>query len=162
MMSQMYERLLMCNSNLLRPMFAAVLVALLLVPATFAAEGTWETMSEQDADGKIPGWMFYSEDTETQVQAVWQLSDGLLVCQGSPKGYLYTEKNYTDFVLRLQWRWPSEASPANGGVLLRMTGEHKIWPRSLEAQINAGDAGDFWGLGGYQLEGPAERTRSIE
>ena len=47
-------------------------------------------------------------------------------------------------------------------MLVRTTGEHKIWPRSLEAQINAGDAGDFWGLDGYELSGPAERMRSMD
>lgn len=46
--------------------------------------------------------------------------------------------------------------------MIRMTGEHKIWPRSLEAQINAGQAGDFWGLDGYGLSGPAERMKSLE
>ena len=64
--------------------------------------------------------------------------------------------------MKLQWRWPPGKKPGKGGVLLRMTGENKIWPKSLEAQINVGDAGDFWGLDGYALSGPAERSRSLE
>ena len=47
-------------------------------------------------------------------------------------------------------------------MLIRTTGPHKIWPRSLEAQINAGHAGDFWGLDGYSLQGPAERSKTID
>jgi hypothetical protein len=77
-------------------------------------------------------------------------------------GYLYTKKDYGDFVLKLQWRWPAGKKPGNGGVLIRMAGEHRIWPRSLEAQLNAGSAGDFWGLAGYPLAGPAERMRSSD
>ena len=42
-----------------------------------------------------------------------------------------------------------------------MTGASKIWPKSLEAQINAGDAGDFWGLDGYTLSGPTDRMKAL-
>ncbi len=46
-------------------------------------------------------------------------------------------------------------------MLIRTTGENKIWPKSLEAQINAPDAGDFWGLNGYSFSGPEERLKSL-
>jgi len=92
---------------------------------------------------------------------VWRMEDGVLVCSGNPLGYLYTRQDYRDFTLKLEWRWP-EDKPGKGRVLIRMTGLHKIWPRSLEAQINAGGAGDFWGLDGYGLIGPVERMRSLE
>ena len=36
----------------------------------------------------------------------------------------------------------------------------RIWPKSLKAQINAGDAGDFWGLDAYRLSGPSDRTKT--
>jgi hypothetical protein len=77
-------------------------------------------------------------------------------------GYLYTNKAYGDFVLRLQWRRPAGNAPGKGGVLIRMTGAHRIWPKSLEAQLNWPGAGDFWGLAGYALNGPAERLQSVE
>jgi hypothetical protein len=86
----------------------------------------------------------------------------VLTCQGTPKGYLYTAKDYRNFTLTLEWRWLPDKKPGNGGVLIRMTGDHKIWPQSLEAQLNAGQAGDFWGLNGYKLTGPAARLESSE
>lgn len=105
----------------------------------------------------------FSEDPKTKFGDVWKYSrDGVLVCKGMPKGYIYTEEDFTNFVLKLEWRWPPGKKPGNGGVLLRMNGSHKIWPKSLEAQINTGDAGDFWGLDGYRLAGPAERSQSLE
>ena len=42
-----------------------------------------------------------------------------------------------------------------------MTGDHKIWPKSLEAQINANDAGDFWGLDGYVYSGDPVRRSTL-
>ncbi len=110
----------------------------------------------------LDAWECYLADPQAKVQDVWRIEDGVLICSGKPLGYLYTKRNYSDFVLKLQWRWPPEKKPGNGGVLIRMTGEHRIWPRSLEAQFNAGNAGDFWGLGGYRLSGPAERIRTSD
>lgn len=112
------------------------------------------------SDGSF--WKMFSEGSDVPTAASWKCSDGILICKGSPKGYLYSVNDYTNFVLRLQWRWPENKKPGKGGVLLRMTGPDKIWPKSLEAQINAGDAGDFWGLDGYPLTGPADRTECVE
>lgn len=107
-------------------------------------------------------WDCYLDDPAVQLEDVWSIEEGVLICKGTPLGYLYTKKDYDDFVLKLDWRWPPGKKPGNGGVLIRMIGWHKIWPKSLEAQLNAGSAGDFWGLDGYGLSGPAERMRTIE
>jgi hypothetical protein len=112
--------------------------------------------------GSFEGWQSYHEGGAS-TQDVWTLDDqGVLHSKGSPLGYLYTENEYGSFVLELDWRWPPGEPPGKGGVLIRTTGPHKIWPKSLEAQINAGDAGDFWGLDGYQLDGPEDRRRSLD
>lgn len=113
-----------------------------------------------DLDGGF--WSFYSADPNAQMQDVWRVEDGVLICSGSPLGYLYSNEQFDNFVMKLEWRWPPDGEPGKGGVLLRMTGEHKIWPKSLEAQINAGGAGDFWGLDGYELLGPPDRTSSLD
>ncbi len=145
-----------------------ILAALLgwLTAVAFAraeSPGFVKLLAEQRPDGEFSGWRSFHDAPDTKTGEVWTLkADGVLHCKGKPLGYLYTENDYTNFVLRLEWRWPEGAEPGAGGVLLRTTGAHRIWPRSLEAQINTGDAGDFWGLYGYKLEGPAERTRALE
>jgi len=107
-------------------------------------------------------WSSYSSDADVEMQDVWSVEDGALICSGSPLGYLYSNELFDNFRLKLEWRWPPDGEPGKGGVLIRMSGEHKIWPKSLEAQINAGDAGAFWGLDGFELSGPADRTSSID
>ena len=131
-------------------------------PLARGGEKESSLLTRQDASGQLPGWEFYTEKDGTKIGDVWTLRDGVLTCQGTPKGYLYTSKDYKNFVLTLEWRWVPDKKPGNGGVLIRMTGTHKIWPKSLEAQINAGQAGDFWGLDGYVLHGPAERSKAVE
>jgi hypothetical protein len=111
----------------------------------------------------LKAWVCYLADPKVKLQDVWSIDDdGVLICKGTPLGYLYTKREYGDFILKLDWRWPPGKKPGNGGVLIRMTGQHRIWPKSLEAQLNAGEAGDFWGLDGYNLSGPAERMKTAE
>jgi hypothetical protein len=101
-------------------------------------------------NGEIVGWKSFSEDPKAKTADVWTLTpEGVLACKGKPNGYLYTEKSYANFVLTLQWRSPPGKQPGSGGVLVRMTGKHRIWPKSLEAQLNGGAEGDFWGLDGF-------------
>ncbi|MCL4176580.1 MAG: DUF1080 domain-containing protein [Verrucomicrobia bacterium] len=44
-------------------------------------------------------------------------------------------------------------------MLVRMTGEHGIWPRCLEFQLNQKQAGDFWAIRGYEFTGPPEQLQ---
>jgi len=145
-------------------LFVATIVLSLcsVLRAADPVDSSLNLLTSQDDAGQLSGWKSFHEDGAATGK-VWRLGDdGVLICKGLPKGYIYTEKDYGDFTLELEWRWPPDGEPGNGGVLLRTTGKHKIWPKCLEAQINAGDAGDFWGLGGYELRGPAERSKSLE
>jgi hypothetical protein len=110
----------------------------------------------------LDGWGYFLADENVAMEDVWSFEDGVLVCKGEPLGYIYTEKECRDFVLRLEWRRPAGKEPGKGGILVRTVGPDQIWPKSLEAQINYPDAGDFWGLIGYELSGPAERMKVVE
>ena len=152
------------RSILLIPLIA-LLGILLDTPGQSAerADDQRAMITSQTAAGELSGWKSFHEDAKARTGDVWRLTDdGVLVCEGTPKGYLYTEKDHLNFILDLEWRWPLGKKPGNGGVLIRMTGDHRIWPRSLEAQLNAGQAGDFWGLVGYPLDGPEQRKKTLE
>jgi len=71
---------------------------------------------------------------------------------GEDFGYIVTEKKYRDFRLVLEFKWgekkypPRENAKRDAGILYHAdfySGD-KIWPRSLEFQIQEGDCGDFW------------------
>jgi hypothetical protein len=90
---------------------------------------------------------------------VWHVKDGVLVCSGNPVGYIRTTADYTNFVLRLEWRFNPETKKAgNSGVLLRMVGPDKVWPRSIEAQLHSGNAGDFWNIDEFRMTTDPART----
>ncbi len=111
-------------------------------------------------DGRsLSGWTgFHMEDAATE--DVWRVEDGVLICRGTPSGYLRTEASFTNFILDLEWRWdPVSKEAGNSGVLLRMTGEDKVWPRSLEAQLQSGSAGDFWLIDSFPMRPDPRRWR---
>ena len=106
----------------------------------------------------LAGWKtFLSEDVDPG--SVWSVEDGVLICKGKPTGYIRTVDDYENFVLTLDWRFnPLTKEAGNSGVLLRMTGEDKIWPRSIEAQLQSGNAGDFWLIDQFPMQVAPERT----
>jgi len=99
----------------------------------------------------LDGWTFSSDNQKE----VWSAKDGLLVDKGRPVGYIRTTNDYTNYILRLQFR---HAGSGNGGVLLRMVGEDKVWPRSIEAQGQFGSAGDIWNIDKFPMKVAEDRT----
>lgn len=77
---------------------------------------------------------------------MWSVKDGVVHCAGKPNGYMQTTRDYSDYKLHLEWRWVDK--PSNSGVLLHTTGPDKLWPKSIECQLQSGNAGDFWLIGG--------------
>lgn len=93
----------------------------------------------------LDGWHRYVDDPNVDPKTVWEVREGAIWCKGSPNGFIRTKKQFGDFKLVLEWRWPEE--PGNSGVLVRMTGEEKIWPLCMEAQLKHERAGDVVGMG---------------
>lgn len=107
----------------------------------------------------LTGWTHHLQGS-AQAEDVWRVQDGVLVCSGSPAGYLRTTTDYEDYVLYLEWRFsPVTRQAGNSGVLLRMNGPDKVWPRSIEAQLMSGRAGDFWNIGEMPMKVDPKRTR---
>jgi hypothetical protein len=110
----------------------------------------------------LDGWTAFVPDLAAKQQdqaSVWSVEDRVLVCKGNPVGYIRTKDKYTNFVLRLQWRFsPVTKQAGNSGVLVRMVGEDKVWPKSVEAQLQSGNAGDFWNIGDFVMTADPART----
>ncbi len=107
------------------------------------------------------GWTYHLSDPKARWQDVWSIDpkERAIICKGNPAGYIRTMMPYTNYIFRLQWRFsPVTKKAGNSGVLLRLTGPDKVWPRSVEAQLQSGAAGDFWLIDGAPLDTPAERV----
>lgn len=107
----------------------------------------------------LSGWTCHLDDPNVKMEEVWSVKDGVLHCTGKPVGYLITKKNdFENYVLSLEWRWPGQGG--NNGVLVHVTKPEAlgVWPKSLEVQLQSGEAGDFWVIGTtLEIEKPEGR-----
>ena len=110
----------------------------------------------------------YTEDASVDLEDVATVADSVLHIAGSPYGYLQTERWFRDYVLDLEWRWPEgddgQPRAGNSGVLVHTTAPFIFytWPCSLEVQLQAGSAGDFWVIGDdVDIRVEDEQTRRV-
>lgn len=99
-------------------------------------------------------------DGGAQVAPSFLVRDGLLVTPGSPEGHLITDREFRDYRLVVEYRWPGE--PGNCGVLVHASTPRRLYgmfPQSLEVQMHAGNAGDFWCIGEDIVVPDMERRR---
>jgi Domain of Unknown Function (DUF1080) len=84
-------------------------------------------------------------DASPDLSPSFIVRNGVLVSLGNPKGHLVTKEAYKDYRLEAEYRFPGK--PGNCGVLVhasRPRALYKMFPQSIEVQMNSGDAGDFW------------------
>ena len=143
----------------------AITLGLLVIAAT-ASVSCSSTSDTGSLSGKqielfngrdLEGWSYHLVDLDVKMQDVWSVRDGLRICRGEPLGYLHTAGSYKNFKLVVEWRWAPGKKPGNSGVLMRINGEPRGIPRSIEAQLGSGSAGDFYGFHGMQIDGAPER-----
>lgn len=143
------------------------LLTLLAVCALTARAGEPVTPKEKTPlfNGKdLTGWVRFAPGGN--VDEMWSVKDGVIHCTGKPNGYIRTEQTYRDYRLGVDWRWTDK--PTNSGVLLHKTGEDKVWPTCIEAQLMHENAGDFWILQGATIQvkgktvGPGAYVNSVK
>ncbi|MGB2819770.1 MAG: DUF1080 domain-containing protein, partial [Phycisphaerae bacterium] len=100
----------------------------------------------------LTGWTPSSD----ALKETFAVQGGVITDTGRPAGYIRTEKDHTNYTLHLQMR---HIKPGNSGVLVRMTGADKVWPKSIEAQGQSGSMGDIWNIDRFAMKAAAERTR---
>src|SRR3982074_2035105 len=84
-------------------------------------------------------------DSNVRLRNPFLVRNGLLRTLGEPRGHLITDSSYRDYRLEVEYRFP--AAPGNAGVLVHASTPRALYgmfPRSIEVQMEHGNAGDFW------------------
>lgn len=84
---------------------------------------------------------------------------------GQHFGAVTTKSEFENYHLQLQFKWgeekwmPRKNSKRDSGLLYHSVGEQAqgwfFWMLSEEFQIQEGDSGDYWGVGGTMVDAPA-------
>ena len=99
-------------------------------------------------------WYVFLEGSQKNKDslAVFQFENGMIHVSGQKFGYIATEESFSNFHLKLEFKWGVKKYPPrlnekrDAGILYNVDiyNGDKIWPRSLECQIQEGDCGDIW------------------
>jgi len=94
----------------------------------------------------LSGWSYIIGDAPSDITKVCSVKEGVLVCVGSPNGYLQVGGVRENYLLHFEWRWPTTNPKNNGGGLINMTAgalQENLWPICFQAQLKTQSAGDY-------------------
>ena len=106
------------------------------------------TKSTSLFNGKnLEGWHIDVPEMDTIPSTInpFIVRDGHLVSLGTPRGHLITNKECKNYRLNIEYRFVG--TPGNCGILVHASTPralYKIFPKSIEVQMEHENAGDFW------------------
>lgn len=125
-----------------------LLILVIGVATTFACRTAPQVQPQRLFNGRdLAGWHadVPARDTNARLRNPFIVRDGMLVSLGEPRGHLISDSSYRDYRLEIEYRFPS--TPGNAGVLVHASTPRALYamfPRSIEVQMEHGNAGDFW------------------
>jgi hypothetical protein len=109
----------------------------------------------------LSGWYVFLEKRQKNEDParVFTVEDGTLHVSGKEFGYLCTEKAYRNYHLTVEFKWgthryaPRDTAKRDNGIMynIPLNTEDRVWPAGIECQIQEGDVGDFWLVGGTTI-----------
>lgn len=98
----------------------------------------------------LEGWHMDVPDLEkdSSLRIPFIIRNEMLVSLGTPQGHLITNKEFENYKLEVEYRFPGE--PRNCGVLVHASTPRSLYnmfPKSIEVQMMHENAGDFWCIG---------------
>lgn len=130
---------------------ANLAIATLIVVAFSSCSPDKKTASETDESTdkrevlfngeNLDGWKIYIENDSITPEQFFYVNEGYIETVGKPMGHLRTVKEYSNYKLHVEWRYPD--TPTNSGVYLHTSGEDPAVPNHFQGQLKYQDAGDF-------------------
>lgn len=90
---------------------------------------------------------------------VFRVERGVVHVSGTGMGYFITKQDYSNYYLRAEFKWGEgtfgerQGQARDSGILYNVQGPNKVWPQSVEFQINEACTGDFWMTDGAAITG---------
>ena len=117
----------------------------------------------------LTGWYVFLEKRQKNEDPaqVFKVEKGLLHVSGKEFGYVCTEKTYRNYHLIVEFKWgahrypPRENAKRDNGIMyhIPLNAKDQVWPVGIECQIQEGDVGDFWLVGGTTIEVDGKRNK---
>ncbi|MBC8054131.1 MAG: DUF1080 domain-containing protein [Sphingobacteriaceae bacterium] len=116
----------------------------------------------------LSGWHTYLRNigVNADPNKNFRIEDGMLHVIGKDLGYAITDKSYSNYHFKVDFKWgekkwpPRENNKRDAGICYNIPPSEpdSIWPQSIECQIQEGDTGDFWLLSRATIEVNGKRN----
>jgi hypothetical protein len=142
----------------------------LLAAIAPASASDWEKLFN---GSDLTGWKPLLDAPDKSIEEFVKTGDGTIHMYAGnvapdkvPFGVLMTERSFERYHLRLEYKWgkkkfdPRAKEIRDAGLLYHIWQADKVWPKSVECQIQEGDAGDliFLSTGGVSWLNPRPDT----
>ncbi len=118
----------------MKSIFISLLVLLIAISCTEKKEYLFNGEN-------LDGWTIFLEGDSIQPEEYFYVNDGMIETIGVPVGYARTNKEFENYKLHVEWRYPEE--PTNSGIMLHVNGPDLIWVSHYQGQLKHENAGDF-------------------
>jgi hypothetical protein len=147
-----------------------VFLYLWLVLSALVLSSALASAAENPGDGWVPlfngkdlnGWYTYLESSgkNKDPNGVFKVENGMIhildvpMSEGSDRGYLgylATTEDYSNVRIHAEYKWGAKRAyegKRNSGLLYLAVGPDRVYPTSLECQIEETDVGDLWIVNG--------------
>jgi hypothetical protein len=111
-----------------------------------ASRGAFALFNGENFDG----WSFHLGKEGADNNGVMTVEDGIINCPGDPRGYLYTDQSYSNYIISYEWAFerPDDLTDdsefkGNNGCLVHVGEKNAlgVWPLSTEVQGQHRQAG---------------------
>ena len=104
----------------------------------------------------LDGWYSFlrTKGKNNDPEKIFNIEKGILHISGKEFGYICTEREFTNFHLLVEFKWGIKKYPPRDADTTRrdngicyyvpLNTPDKVWPKSIECQVQEGDVGDFW------------------
>lgn len=89
----------------------------------------------------LKAWTIFVGDDSIKPENYFYVKDGVIETVGVPVGYLRSKKEYSNYRLHVEWRYPEKQ--VNSGIMLHTNGPDKIWVTHFQANLKHQSVGDF-------------------
>ncbi len=134
-------------------------------PSSFppaGADGWVSLLNGRDLNGWYTMLQKSGRDV-AQDRKIVVMEDGMLHILGNQvsaepaePGYIATNQEFGNVHIRVEYKWgvkrfpPRTMTKRDNGLLYGLVGEDKVWPTMVECQIEEGDVGDYFLVGGIR------------
>lgn len=105
----------------------------------------------------LQGWYSFLENIgrDKDPNGNFKVENGVIHIEGRDFGYIATQKSFENYRLKVEFKWgtnqyaPRATGKRDSGILYHFAEDaaDKIWPTSIECQVQETDCGDIWCVG---------------